>query len=352
MSELPKRNVTRPAGSRPAGPARSNDASNLDSARAALARAIAAHRAESSESSESSESTERTERTETDADRSAPAHGVAGPGLPRSSEESAYEISPTASPRRWAFPRRRRWILAAAVGVVVVAVVAGVAVTAGGGSDSSSHQADAPAEGLVPSGGEDTAGGQSLLPAVPAPKLTASPSADPSTAPSSSSSKSAQGTPKPGKGDASTGSGSSPAADDSETDSAAGPGTGDPSGSTTGSGNPLVVEASGKCLTGAGSGSQLVASACDGSAGQSWSPESDGTLRQGGLCAALTGTEDRTPVVLATCDRSSTQRISFSGTALVSGPTGKCLDLFGGASGTQIVLWECNGRDNQHWSAA
>lgn len=338
MSELPKRNVTGRVGSGPVRPARSNDASNLDSARAALARAIAAQRAENAEN---------------EADRSGPAQGLADPGLPQSSDESTYEISPAPSPRGRAFSRHRRGILVAAAGVAVVAIVAGVAVMVGGGSDNSSRRADAPAEGLVPSDGEDMGpGGQSLLPGVQTTAPPASPSAHPSTAPSSSSSKRAGSTPEPGKGTASAGPGSTPAADDSRTDSAAKPGGGEPGGPTTGPGGALAVEASGKCLTGAGSGSPLVASVCDGSAGQSWSPASDGSLRQGGLCAALTGTEDRTPVVLATCDQSSAQRISFSGTTLVSAPTGKCLDLFGGASGTQIVLWECNGRDNQHWSAA
>lgn len=338
MSELPKRNVTRPVGSRPVRPAQSNDAPNLDSARAALARAIAAHNAESAE---------------TEADRSAPAQGVAGAGLPDPSAESTYEISPTAPRHRWALPRNRRWILAAGVGVAVVAVAAGVAVTAGGGSGSSSRQADVSAEGLVRPDGEDRgAENQAPLPGAPTAELSASPSTAPSSTPSSSPSRSAQGTPRPGKGTAPAGTGSSPAADDSRTDRAAKPGSGDPSGSTTGSGGALSVEASGKCLTGAGSGSQLVASACNGSVSQSWSSGSDGSLRQGGLCATLTGTEDRTPVVLAACDRSSVQRISFSGTTLRSESTGKCLDLFGGASGTQIVLWECNGRDNQHWSAA
>lgn len=342
MSELPKRNVTRPAGSRPVRPAQSNDVPNLDSARAALARAIAAHNAESAES---------------EADRSAPAQGVpgagAGAGFPESSEESTYEIAPTASSRRWALPRNRRWVLAAAVGVAVVAVAAGVAVTAGGGDDSPSRQSDVSTEGLVRPDGEDRgAGDKAPLPGAPTAELSASPSAAPSTAPSSSSSKSAPATPRPGKGTASAGAGASPSADDSTTGRPAQPGSGRPSGSTTRSGGALSVEASGKCLTGAGSGAQLVASVCNGSVSQSWSPEPDGSLRQGGLCATLTGTEDRTPVVLAACDRSSVQRISFSGTTLRSESTGKCLDLFGGASGTQIVLWECNGRDNQHWSAA
>lgn len=342
MPELPKRNVTRPVSSRPAKPLRNNDAANLDSARAALARAMAAQRAENAEN---------------EAGRSAPAQGPADPadpadpGTTQPPAESAHEISPAAAPRRRAFSRRTR-ILAAVVGVVAVAVVAGMAVTAGGGSDSSSPRADAPAEGPVrPDSEAEEAGDRSPLPGASTAEQSASPAVTPSATASSSSGTEPRSTPGPGRSTASAGSGASSDADGSGTDGAAKPGSGKGGGSTEVRGFPLAVEASGKCLTGAGSGSQLVASVCDGSSGQSWVLDRDGSLRLGALCATLTGTEDRTPVVLSGCTGSSVQRISLSGTALVSASTGKCLDLFGGASGSQIVLWECNGRDNQHWSA-
>ncbi|GGY77103.1 RICIN domain-containing protein [Streptomyces nitrosporeus] len=344
MSELPKRNVAGRINSQPAGPARSNDAAKLDSARAALARAIAAHQAENPGSSEDAEN------AETEADRNAPGQRLAAPGSPHSSGQPADEAPPATSPRRRVFPRNRRWALVAAAGAAVVAVVVGVAVTVGGGSDSSGHRADAPAEGLIGSDdGGRGAGERSPLPGVTDAEPTASSSASPT---SSSSSESARDTPRPDESATSAKPGSSRAADTPGPDSAVQPDNGDPGGPAAGSGGPLVVEASGKCLTGTGAGSQLVASACDGSAGQSWSSGPDGSLRQGGLCATLTGTEDRTPVVLTTCDQSATQRIGLSGTALVAGSNGKCLDLFGGASGTQIVLWECNGRDNQRWRTA
>ncbi|TRV73751.1 hypothetical protein FKN01_26350 [Streptomyces sp. 130] len=328
MPELPKRNVNRPVGSRPAEPLRSNDASQLDSARAALARAIAAQRAEEAGNAESA--------------------GDAG-----DAEASAQGISPATPPRRRAFPRRAR-VLAAVVGVVAVAVVAGVALTAGGGAEGSGSRADAPAEGPVRAGG----GAEGDEHRSPQPEGT---SADPT--PSGSVTPSATASPSPGEKQqrrpgagrstaSEAGSGPSSDADGSGTDSAAEPGGGKDGDSAEVRTFPLAVEASGKCLTGAGSGAQLVASPCDGSSGQSWSAGADGSLRQGGLCAAVTGTEERTPVVLAHCDRSSAQRIGLSGKELVSASTGKCLDLFGGASGSQIVLWECNGRDNQRWHAA
>lgn len=336
MSELPKRNVTRPVSSRPVKPLRSNDAANLDSARAALARAMAAQRAENAEK---------------EAGRSTPAPGPAGTGATQPPAESAHEISPAAAPRRRrAFSRRAR-ILAAVVAVVAVAVVAGVAVTAGGGSDGSSRRAEAPAEGSVGPDAEG-AGDRSPLPGASTAERSASPAAAPSATTSSSSSAEPRSTPGPGRSTAPAGSGASSEADGTGTDGAGKPATGKGGGSNEVHGFPLAVEASGKCLTGAGSGSQLVASACDGSSGQSWSPGPDGSLRQGGLCATLTGTEDRTAVVLSGCTGASAQRVSLSGTALLSASTGKCLDLFGGASGSQIVLWECNGRDNQRWHAA
>ncbi|MFI6333773.1 ricin-type beta-trefoil lectin domain protein [Streptomyces sp. NPDC050535] len=297
MSELPERDVTGHLGSQPLGPGRSNDASE---------------------------------------------QRLAGAGLPRSPEEPADGLSPAASPR-WAFSGRRNWILAAAVGAAVGVIVAGVARTTGGGPDSSSSRAEAPAEGLPGSdSGDSGVGSQSPRPGVPDAALVTPPSAVPTSSPGNN----AQDSPRPSEAAASAKSGASPTSDGS------GPGGGDDSGSASGNGVALVVEAAGKCLTGSGPGSELVASACDGSAGQSWSPGAAGSLRQGGLCATVTGAEDRTPVVLSTCDQSSAQRIALSGKALVSGPDSKCLDLFGGASGTRVVLWECNGRDNQRWSAA
>ncbi|MER7056509.1 hypothetical protein [Streptomyces sp. NPDC000351] len=68
-----------------------------------------------------------------------------------------------------------------------------------------------------------------------------------------------------------------------------GPG-GDPAPSP---GRALAVESSGNCLTGAGSGSGLVAAACTGATTQSWNTGSGTALQQGGLCATTTGTADR-----------------------------------------------------------
>jgi hypothetical protein len=116
----------------------------------------------------------------------------------------------------------------------------------------------------------------------------------------------------------------------------------------------LVVQASGKCLSSrSGTGAQATVAACDGSASQRWTFATDRTLRSAGLCLNVSGgaTDDRTPITLAACDASGPQLFRLtSAHTLVAERSSKCVDEFGGASGTLAVLWECNGRDNQHWT--
>ncbi|MFI6929536.1 protein kinase [Streptomyces sp. NPDC050287] len=118
-------------------------------------------------------------------------------------------------------------------------------------------------------------------------------------------------------------------------------------------GRALVVAASGKCLSsGNGSeGTQLFQAACDGSAVQQWQIRSDGTIRSSGKCMTAAGgaTEDRTEIQLAGCDGGADQQFHLAGTELAADQSQKCVDIFGGASGTGAVLFECNGRDNQTW---
>ena len=61
-------------------------------------------------------------------------------------------------------------------------------------------------------------------------------------------------------------------------------------------------------------------------------------------------TADRTAIQLAGCDGSGSRRFRLDGTELLAEQSQKCVDIFGGASGTVAVLWECNGRDNQTWT--
>lgn len=112
----------------------------------------------------------------------------------------------------------------------------------------------------------------------------------------------------------------------------------------------LRVAASGGCLTARQEG--LVVSACASSSAQEWVLE-DGMLRSGQQCATVPEgrSADRTQVVMSACTGLPGQRFGLSSGSLLATDSEKCLDLFGGASGTDVALWECNGRDNQQWSA-
>ncbi|MFC4463260.1 protein kinase [Streptomyces xiangluensis] len=119
-------------------------------------------------------------------------------------------------------------------------------------------------------------------------------------------------------------------------------------------GRALVVAASGKCLSsGDGTeGTQLFQATCDGSAAQRWLTGSGGTLRSSGKCMTVAGgaTDDRTEIQLVGCNGNADQQFHLAGVQLIADQSQKCVDIFGGASGTGAVLWECNGRDNQTWT--
>ncbi|MDQ1032821.1 hypothetical protein QF035_010403 [Streptomyces umbrinus] len=142
---------------------------------------------------------------------------------------------------------------------------------------------------------------------------------------------------------------SEPVSEGEDTSEESGPDT-----SVAPAGRALVVATSGKCLSsGAGTeGLQLFQAACDGSAAQRWQTGSGGTLRSSGKCMTVAGgaTDDRTEIQLSGCNGNGSQRFHLAGTQLMADQSQKCLDIFGGASGTGAVLWECNGRDNQIWT--
>jgi serine/threonine protein kinase len=119
-------------------------------------------------------------------------------------------------------------------------------------------------------------------------------------------------------------------------------------------GQALVVPATEKCLSGgAGTeGIQLVQATCDDSAAQQWDIRSDGSMRALGKCMTVAGgaTDDRTEIQLTGCGGDASQQFHFSGTELLGDQSQKCVTIFGGTSGTVIVLWECSGWDNQTWT--
>jgi hypothetical protein len=89
---------------------------------------------------------------------------------------------------------------------------------------------------------------------------------------------------------------------------------------------------------------------------QSWTVESDGTVRIGGSCLDVTngGTSDGTKIQLWSClsGDANQQWQPKSGGALVNPQSGKCLDDTGGSTtnGTQLQIYTCLGNANQRWT--
>ncbi|MFD4523153.1 protein kinase [Streptomyces sp. NPDC058470] len=204
-------------------------------------------------------------------------------------------------------------------------------------SDATASSGPLPVGGTTPSQSANTPTASSV---------SSSPSS--STASSGTSSTahppSQQSTPKAGQEGPAPEPGDENPTTDSGSDSSVAPATG----------HTLVVAASGKCLSsGAGTeGIQLIQATCNGSAAQRWQVGSNGSLRSSGKCMTVAGgaTDDRTEIQLSGCSGDASQQFHLSGTELLADQSQKCVDIFGGESGTGAVLWECNGRDNQTWT--
>ncbi|MFJ9104696.1 protein kinase [Streptomyces sp. NPDC102405] len=246
---------------------------------------------------------------------------------------------PTSTGRR-AQPRSGRWRKPVVIGAAITAaVLIAIALLV-------TQTVEKDGTGVQASDGVTAAGGKTAPPPQgAAPSVTPSPSDSPSSGATS---------PTPGA--------VSPSRSATE---AAGVGTGADAGTeatpttsrssapVASTGRALVVAASGKCLSrGNGAdGVQLYQDTCDGSAAQQWQLGS-GVVRSSGKCMTVAGgaTDDRTAIQLAGCDGSGSQQFRLDGTELLAEQSQKCVDIFGGASGTVAVLWECNGRDNQIWT--
>ncbi|MEU3698895.1 ricin-type beta-trefoil lectin domain protein [Streptomyces griseoviridis] len=119
----------------------------------------------------------------------------------------------------------------------------------------------------------------------------------------------------------------------------------------------LVSSDTGKCLTGsATAATQLVVRACDGSAVQQWKFANDGTIRTKGMCLDLyDGTRStEAKVEVWPCNGEAWQQFRLNAAGeLVSQYSGHCLDVWHGKSdGTKVTTWLCNGQPNQRWSRA
>jgi len=124
----------------------------------------------------------------------------------------------------------------------------------------------------------------------------------------------------------------------------------DPVGAVTGYG--------GKCVDVAGAatanGTAVDLYDCNGTAAQSWTVGSDGTLKALGKCMDVTaaGTADGSTVQLYDCNGTNAQKWTASNGELVNTGSGKCLDATGNSSadGTRLQIWDCGGAANQLWN--
>lgn len=93
---------------------------------------------------------------------------------------------------------------------------------------------------------------------------------------------------------------------------------------------------------------------CNSTTAQTWTRQSDGTIRINGACLDVNGagTTDGTLVQLWGCNGGGNQQWTVNNGTLVNPASGKCLDDPGGntANGTQLEIWTCNNGNNQHWA--
>ena len=114
----------------------------------------------------------------------------------------------------------------------------------------------------------------------------------------------------------------------------------------------------GKCLdlnadnTTNGTAVQLYS--CNGTAAQSWTASSDGTLKASGKCLDVyaQGTANATKVEIWDCNGGTNQVWQAYNGGYQNPASGKCLDDPGATAtdGTQLQIWDCNGTSAQKWS--
>ena len=132
-------------------------------------------------------------------------------------------------------------------------------------------------------------------------------------------------------------------------------------GGTTnpGGGTGPITGLAGKCADVAGAnsanGTAVQLYDCNGSAAQSWTVGTDGTVRALGKCLDVSGagTADGTQIQLYDCNGTTAQRWTANASQqLVGAGSGKCLDVTGNnsANGTRLQIWTCGGGANQKWT--
>ncbi|MCU7826189.1 ricin-type beta-trefoil lectin domain protein [Kitasatospora sp. DSM 101779] len=94
---------------------------------------------------------------------------------------------------------------------------------------------------------------------------------------------------------------------------------------------------------------------CNGTAAQTWTVGTDGTVRALGKCMDVTaaGTANGTQVQLYDCNGTGAQQWQArADKTLVNPVSGRCLDATGpsSANGTRLQIWDCFGSANQQWT--
>jgi chitinase len=133
---------------------------------------------------------------------------------------------------------------------------------------------------------------------------------------------------------------------------------GSPGGGSPGGATGQITGYGGKCVDVAGAdsanGTAVQLYTCNGTAAQSWTVGTDGTLRALGKCMDVTaaGTANGTKVQLYDCNGTGAQvwQAGANG-SLVNPASGRCLDATGpsSADGTRLQIWDCTGGANQQW---
>jgi beta-glucosidase len=102
-------------------------------------------------------------------------------------------------------------------------------------------------------------------------------------------------------------------------------------------------------------GSKVDVYTCNGTNGQQWTEETNGTIHADGDCLDVegAGTANGTLVDLYTCNNTVAQVWQPQANGSLLNPnSGKCLDDTGyGGSGTQVQIWSCTGNANQSWKS-
>ncbi|MFI5528406.1 ricin-type beta-trefoil lectin domain protein [Kitasatospora sp. NPDC051853] len=118
-----------------------------------------------------------------------------------------------------------------------------------------------------------------------------------------------------------------------------------------------VTGLAGKCLdvaaAGTANGTAVQLYDCNGTAAQSWTVATDGTVKALGKCLDVNGASstDGTKVQLWDCNGSDAQRWTPGADGTLRA-LGKCLDVTGNtsANGTPTQLWTCFAGANQRWT--